>query len=355
MFEGLERGTLCVVLRIFIITLFKNIMTKIIVIVGGLLIIAGLGFYFLVLTPNTPVIQKQTVTIGVLSSQSNASYEIMLAKVKEKLSLLSDRYDIVYIQEPNLKKETFNAAAKKYVDQRVDIILANSTTAVLPAMSHTTTIPIVYGSIGDPVGSKIAASMDSSGNNATGVTSLAVDLTPRRLEILVKTFPATKKVYFLHEPGAVTSDAAKLKTEARAKELGITLIEKEAVTATDVAKIAKELKRSEADAILMSASSLIWAQLPHLVEAQKREKIPLVGTDKSMIEGGAAFSYGPDYITMGEQVGDIITLIIKGLKPADIPIQVAKKIEFILNDKIIEEVGLTPTAEAYAGADLIVK
>jgi putative ABC transport system substrate-binding protein len=330
-------------------------MNKIIILAGGVLAVAGLLFYFSTLTPKAATLQKQHVTIGVLSSQSNASYEVMLATVKEKLALLSDRYTITYIQEPDLKKETFGAAAQKYVNQRVDIILANSTTAVLPAMSHTATIPIVYGSIGDPVGSKIAASMDSSGNNTTGVTSLAVDLTPRRLEILLKTFPHTKKVYFIHEPGAITSDAAKAKTEARAKELGVTLVEKGVFTATDVANVARELKKSEADAILMSASSLIWAQLPYLVEAQRREKIPLVGTDKSMIAGGAAFSYGPDYVAMGEQVGEIVALVIKGLKPADIPIQVAKKIEFILNSQVLEEVGLTPTPEAYESADLIIQ
>jgi len=329
-------------------------MNKIIVIVGGSLVVVSLFSYFFI-TTLTPIPEKQKITIGILSSQTNSSYEIMLAKVKEGLIPLSDRYDIVYVQEPDLKKETFGDAAKKYVDQKVDIILANSTTAVVPAMSHTTMIPIIFGSIGDPVGSNIAASMDSSGNNTTGVTSLAVDLTPRRLEILLKTFPNVKKVYFIHEPGAITSDAARIKTEARAKELGIRLIEKEALTASDVAKVASELKRNEADAIIMSASSLIWGQLPYLVEAQKREKIPLVGTDKSMIDGGAAFSYGPDYTVMGEQVGEIISMVIRGTKPADIPIQSAKKIEFILNNKVMQDVGLKPDTAAVVSADLIVE
>ncbi len=329
-------------------------MNKIIIFVGTLIVAASIFSYFLI-TKSEVVETKQVITIGVLSSQANESYEIMLARAKEKLALLSDKYEIIYIQEPDLKKETFDAAAKKYVDLPVDIILANSTTAVVPAMSHTATIPIVYGSVGDPVGSKLAASMDSSGNNTTGVTSLAKDLTARRLEILVKTFPDTKKVYFIHEPGAITSDAAKLKIEPLAVELGIELVVKEAVTASDVEKVAKELKRSEADGIIMSASSLIWGQLPFLVEAQNREKIPLVGTDRSMIDGGAVFSYGPDYVVMGEQVGDIITMIIRGTKPADIPIQAAKKIEFILNSKVASDIGLKPTQEALNSADIIIE
>lgn len=320
------------------------------------LTIAAVSFFmFRLKTEETSSFTRQQIRIGVLSSQANTSYEIMLTEAKKRLETLSDRYEIVYLQEPNLRKETFDQAAAKYVQEEVDVIFANSTTAVLPAMKHTSNIPIVFGSTGDPVGAKIAASMDSSGNNTTGVTSLAVDLTARRLEVLKKVFPEIKKVYFIHEPGAVTSDSSKAKIEAKAKELGVTLIEKEALTAGEVKAVADTLSKKEADAIIMAASSLIWGQLPVLIEVQAREKIPVVGTDKSMIEGGAAFAYGPDYVTMGQQVGDIISLIVRGTKPSDIPIQLPQKIEFIMNMNIMRSLGLVPTQESIASADLVIE
>ncbi len=329
-------------------------MNKIILLAGSLLVVGSVTLYSLKEAPAV-VLEKKTITIGILSSQANASYEGMIQQVKETVGRAAEGYTLVYLQEQNLTNETFDAAAKKYVEQKVDIIFANSTPAVVSAKKYTTSTPIIFGSTGDPVGSKVVASMDSSGNNTTGVTSLAVDLTPRRLEILVNTFPDIRRVYFIYEPGAVTSEASKLKAESKAKELGVTLVLKEVRTAVDVKVIAEGLRKKEADAIIMAASAMVWGQVSFLAEAQNREKIPLIGTDRTMIQSGTILTYGPDYTVMGTQVGEIIAAVIRGTKPTDIPIQSAKKIEFILNTKVMDAVGLQATDEAISAADLLIR
>lgn len=296
---------------------------------------------------------KKTITIGIISSQANSSYETMIQSMKEELKAVD--YDIVYVQNPNITNDTFTKTAEDYVGQNVDIILANSSNAIKAALAATSSIPLVFGSVGDPVNVGIAASMDSSGNNTTGVSSFAVDLTPRRLQVLTETFPEIKKVYFFHEPGFTSSDLARGKTIEKAKELGVVLIEKPIKNPEEVKEVALTLKSSEAQGILLSASSMIWGQVAALVKVQDSQKIPIAGIDKTMISSGVAFSYGPDYAVMGKQVAELISEIIKGVKPADLPIQKPKKVEFIINNKVLKANGLKADPAAFQSADLIVE
>jgi len=302
------------------------------------LAIAGAGLWYIT-KPSAPVVvaPKPTITIGLVSAKTNTSYEVMLKSMKQVL-VRSDNYRFRYIQDDNQTNATYAAIVKHYLDAHVDLLVANSTTAIKASLAATKTIPVIFGSVGDPVAVGLVASLDSSENNSTGVTSLAVDLTPRRLEVLKHAYPATRRVYFIYEPGDPSSDLSRIKAREKARELGLTLVEKPATSADQVVQLAGGLRASEADGIVMSASAMIWGQVKALVDAQNREKIPLIGIDRTMAEAGSVVSYGPDYTIVGQQVAATLLRVLKGTKPQEIPIQKPNKIEFVINNAVLKNV-----------------
>ncbi len=275
--------------------------------------------------------------IGILSQKDNKTYETSLDQMKKSLESLG--YNITYIQDAVTDTKLFPQSAKKLVEEGVDIIVCNSTPATMAAIDSTKTIPIVFGSVGDPVANGVVKSLDSSGNNVTGISSLNTDFSGKRLGILKDAFPSIQKVYLVHNGGEIASDNSRAKIEETAKTLGITIIEKSASNSAEVKKVSAELKNTEADAILTSASGMIWANYPSLIEAQERENLPLIGVDSTMSDQGTIISYGPDYGVMGDQLASLIDQILKGSKPQYLPIQRPNKIQLILNKKVAQTHG----------------
>lgn len=326
-------------------------MEKLLIIIS--LVALMLGGWFLYHKPtNTNQPQNQTkkvVKIGILSQKSSKTYETSLATMKQKLTGLG--YKIEYFQEEIKNNDDYPKAAKKYVDLEVDIIVTNSTPATKAVITVTNKIPIVFGSVGDPVANGIVENLDSSGKNITGVSSLSVDLTAKRLELIKQAQPNITKVYFIHEPGETSSENALKKVNVEADRLNMTLIQKNASNAAELKKVANSLNSKAAEAILVSASAMIWANIDKLIESQNRERILLVGVDRTMAERGVVFSYGPDYKVMGEQLASLVDQILQGVKPQYLPIQRPKKVELIYNKSAALKIGLTIPQDFLAKVD----
>jgi len=298
--------------------------------------------------------QKKPVTIGVLSLKTNKSYESSIAAMKERLTQ-KGYADINYIQEEVTESSQFEAIAKKYADMDVDLIVTNSTPAVKAAMQATRTIPIVFGSVGDPVLNGVVPNMESSGRNVTGVSSLAVELTRKRMDQLKLLIPNLSKLYIFHQPGEVSSDNGYKLAGEEAAILKIAMIEKPASLSAEVQALALGLKGSEGQAILMSSSALVWGSVNSLIEAQNRERIPVIGTDMTMAVKGAVITYGPRYEELGRQVGDIVTQVLSGTKPQYIPIQRPERIELVINKKAADAIGLLIPESLLQNADEVLR
>ncbi len=330
------------------------------IIVSGLFLIIlsvlAIAWYYLSYKNKPQQVLEQPpkpLTIAILSLKSSKTYETLIASFKQ--SLAKKGYNPVYLQDDLIEPGSFVQAAKKYAGEGVDLIIANSTPAAKAALLATTTIPVVFGSIGDPVLNGIVENLDSSGTNATGVTSLSVELTATRLGLLKELKPQIKKVYFIYQPGETASENSRNITLAEARKLNITLVTKTATMSADVATISARIRSSEADAILMSASGMIWAGVDSLIAAQNREKIPLIGVDSTMAERGAVISFGPNYEAVGKQVAELTDLILKGTKPQYLPIQRPNKVEYIINQKTASEIGLTVDPALLSKADNILR
>jgi putative ABC transport system substrate-binding protein len=301
-----------------------------------------------------PATEEKTIIIGIISLKKNESHESSIASMKK--ALISKGYNnIRYLQDNVTEISEYDKIAKKYVDMNVDVIVTNSTPAVKAAMKATSSIPIVFGGVGDPVLNGVVPNMESSEKNVTGISSLSVELTRRRLSLYKQINPKITKVYIIHQPGEIASDNGLKNAREEAKELKITLIEKAATISADLSTISSELKASEAQAIAMSSSSLVWGGFDLLIEAQNRERIPLIGTESTMAKKGPVLTYGPSYIEMGRQIGDLVAQVLSGTKPQYIPIQRPEKLELIISKKAADNIGLTIPSDILKQADAIIE
>jgi putative ABC transport system substrate-binding protein len=334
-------------------------MTKLLPIIVVLVLVLGGGYYFFSqqkssTTNNTQQAQSgsKKYTVGVISFKSSKGHEDLLAAMKAEMAKRGYA-DVTYLQDDIKENTEMPALAKKYVDQKVDVIIGNTTAAVKAAMKETKDIPIVFGGLGDPVLNGVVNSLDASGNNVTGINNLSIDITPDRLTYLRTLKPTLKKVYFITQQGDVPSENSKQKALRQAQALGLTLVERNASSAAEAKALGAKLKASEADAIMLAANTLIAQNLSVFVEAQNREKLPLIGNDSTMADRGAALSYGADYAGIGVQTAAILDQIFKGKKPTEIPIPRAEKVDLVLNAKAISGIGLTIPADLKAKASKV--
>lgn len=295
---------------------------------------------------------QKKVKIGILSPKNNKRYDIIISTMKAELPNYG--YAPEYIQEDASDSSKFQSIAQDYVDMNVDVIVTNATSATKAVQKATSSIPIVFGSVGDPVANGIVSSLDSSGSNITGITSLSVELTPKRLDLLKSIKPNLSSVYFVDEPTDISSINAFKAATVEAQNLGINLIEKGATTSADVDKISSQIKASEAGAIIGYGTNLVVPGVAKLIAAQNRERIPFTSTDRSIAEAGGIFSYAPEYVGLGKQLASLVNQVLKGTKPQFIPVQRPDKLELVINKSAAAGIGLTIPDAVLSKADIII-
>jgi putative ABC transport system substrate-binding protein len=246
------------------------------------------------------------------------------------------------------------AAARELVQYGVDIIFASEEDPAKAAQMATTHIPIVFASGSDPVGLGLIQSFARPGGNITGVTSLYLELSPKRLEVFREIVPGLKRVLFLYDAAdAVAVAQARVCREA-ARRLGIELAEKPVRTEEEAQATLAQISKDEVDGVLMrSAPSL---NIPGFVlETIFQQAIPTMWDVSFLVERGGLASYGPDLHETGRQAARLMDKILKGANPAEIPVEVNPKVEFVINLKVAKALGLTIAPEVLYRADRIIR
>jgi putative tryptophan/tyrosine transport system substrate-binding protein len=246
------------------------------------------------------------------------------------------------------------ATARELVQYGVDIIFTSEESPAKAAQMATTRIPIVFSEVADPVGLGLIQSFARPGGNVTGITNLQFELNPKRLEVFQEIVPSLKRVLFPYD----AADAHAV-TEARgyrdaAHRLGIELVEKPVRTAEEAQATLAQISKGEVDGILMPLS--LSLNIPGFVlEATSRRALPTMFNGAFWVERGGLASYGPDFYESGRQAARLVDNIIKGTKPAEIPVEVDAKIEFVINLKVAKALGLTIAPEVLYRADRIIR
>jgi putative ABC transport system substrate-binding protein len=247
------------------------------------------------------------------------------------------------------------AAARELVQYGVDIIFADYADAAKAAQMATTRIPIVFAAVDNPVEWGLVQSFARPGGNITGVTYLGIELLPKRLEVFQQIVPGLKRVLYPYDANhAYSLRAANVCREA-ARRLGIELIEKVVRTEEEAQATLAQVRKGEVDGILQPPFSSLNIS-GFILEAASQQGIPAMFiTGAFWMESGGLASYGPDYHETGRQAARLVDKILKGVKPAEIPVEVSPKIEFVINLKVAKALGLTIAPEVLYRADRIIR
>jgi putative ABC transport system substrate-binding protein len=246
------------------------------------------------------------------------------------------------------------AAARELVQYGVDIIVASEDSPAKAAQMATTRIPIVFSAVSDPVGLGLIQSFARPGGNITGVADVRLELSPKRLEIFHEIVSDLKRVLYLYD--AADADAvaeAKVYRDA-AHRLGIVLVEKAVRTTEEAQATLAQISKSEVDGILTPISTSLNIA-GFILEATSQRALPTMFDAAFWVERGGLASYGADYYETGRQAARLVDKILKGAKPAEIPVEVNPKIEFTINLKVAKALGLTIAPEVLYRADRIIR
>jgi putative ABC transport system substrate-binding protein len=247
------------------------------------------------------------------------------------------------------------ALAAELVGMNVDVIFANSSTLVEAARQATQTIPIVFSNHADPIGTGHVASLPRPGGNITGLSMLLTDLVAKELEILTEALSQAKRIGVLWNPTTPSHQPALKAVEAAGERLGIHLTLAPAASAEDFAGAFAAMSQSDVAGLLVVASPLYASHKEVLAALALKQRLPeMVGT-KEEVEAGGLMSYGADIDDLYRRAALYIDKILKGTKPADLPVEQASKYELVINLKTAKTLDLTIPPILLARADEVVE
>jgi ABC-type uncharacterized transport system substrate-binding protein len=248
--------------------------------------------------------------------------------------------------------------AAELVGRHVDVIVALSTTAARPAKQATSTIPIVAIAMADPVEDELVASLARPGGNVTGTTFLGPELVPKRLQLLKEVVPRLSRVAVLWHPRAYgdRTMAGMLKEiEGAAQTLGIQLQLVPAAGPDDFAGAFTAMIREHADALILFPSPMLFGEYSRIASIAANNRLPAMYAAREGPDAGGLMSYGVNLADLSRRTATYVDKILKGAKPAELPVEQPTKFELIINLKTARALGLTITREFLLLADDVIE
>jgi len=253
------------------------------------------------------------------------------------------------------RHERLPSLAEDLVHRRVDIIVTAATPASRAAHAATRTIPIVIVAVGEPVKAGLAASLARPGGNVTGLSLLTPELSGKRLELLREAVPKIARVGVLKNPDNPVSAIFLEETQAAARNLGIELRSSDAQNLEQIEHAFNQAAARGDDGVIVFDDPVLWSHRAKFVELAAARKLPTMYGYRDFVDGGGLMSYGPDRPDQYRRTAIFVDKIIKGAKPADLPIERPTKFELIFNRKAARALGLEVPTSLLLRADEIVE
>jgi putative tryptophan/tyrosine transport system substrate-binding protein len=301
--------------------------------------------------------------VGLLDASTAAGSAVLWDTLREELRKLGwiEGKNIVFeYRFAEQKLERLPELAAELVRLKVDLILVPGVLPALAAKKATPTIPIVLANAPDPVGAGLVASLARPGGNMTGLASLGTELNTKRLEILKDAVPKLARVGVLGARARLEANTGldlQLK-ELRAAALALKLKLEEIETQLDpkgLESAFQTAKQKQVGAIMTTTGSPFFAERKRIVELAGKFRLPAIYPDKEFVDEGGLMSYGADSTDLYRRAAVYVDKILKGAKPADLPVQQATKFEFIINLKAAKQIGLTIPVRVLERANKVVK
>jgi len=298
--------------------------------------------------------------IGFLDSSTASGMAVLLDAFKQelgKLGWIEGKNITIEYRFAEQKPERLPELAADLVRLKVDLIVGVATPASLAAKRATAAIPIVMASVSDPVAAGLVASLAQPGGNVTGLSSLSPELYTKRLEILNDAVPKLVRVGLLWlSGGGMGQDLQRkeLRPAAAALKLKLEEIETQA-DPKGLERPFQTLKSKQFNAIITTTNAPFFAERKRIVELAAEYRLPAIYTQKEFVVEGGLMSYGVDGLDLRRRAAVYVDKILKGAKPADLPVQQATKFEFVINLKTAKQIGLTIPVDLLQRANQVIK
>lgn len=312
------------------------------------LVIIAAAVFVAVVKRNESRNPPRVYSIGILVRGSG--YEPAVEGYKAKMAELgyAEGVNVIYNLRQTSSKEELPTIIREFIESGVDLIHTYSTPATQAAYIATkdlpSPIPVVFGSMGDPLISGVVKDIQHPGTNVTGVASLSTQLTAKRLELLKEINPKIKTVAMPHtapEVGDAAADKSVEIAKDAAKRLGLNLVLLPVRSKEDNARASRRILRNDVDGIIVGGDSLVWGSIDEYIAQAIREKLPLAAFDFNQVKKGALVGFGPDYRVVGEQAAVITHQVLRGKRPEDIAVEVPQKLLLAANNATARAIGIT--------------
>jgi len=295
-------------------------------------------------------------TIGFLGTTTPSAWSQWVAAFVQRLrdfGWIEGRTIAVEYRWAEGRDERFVEIAAEFVQLKVDVIVTSGT-ALLAAKQATSVIPIVFAVANDPVGSGFVASLSRPGGNITGLSLQSTDLAGKRLELFREVVPDLRRLAIMAHvgnPGAVLELA---EVQAAARALGLEVATLEIRRAEDIAP-AFEALNGRVDALYIETDALIFTHRIRINTLALAARLPTMHSVRAYVEAGGLMSYGPNYTDLFRRAGELVDKILRGAKPADIPVEQPTKFDLVINLTTAKALGIEVPPTLIARADEVIE
>jgi len=295
--------------------------------------------------------------IGFLDNSTASGMAVLVGAFRQELSKLG------WIEGKNItieyrfaeqQNKRLPGLAAELVRLNVDVIVTGGPTPTRSAMEATGTIPIVMAVNANPVGLGFVASLARPGGNLTGLSSLTPELNSKRLEVLKDAVPKLSRIGILRQAGISQSQLKEIMPAALALKLKLEDIEAQ-LDSKGLESAFKTAKQKQVGAMMTTATRPIFAERKRIVELADKYRLPAIYHQKEFVDDGGLMSYGVDYADLYRRAAVYVDKILKGAKPADLPVQQATKFEFVINLKAAKQIGLKIPARVLERANQVIQ
>lgn len=301
---------------------------------------------------------KNVPRIGFLGGSSAAAYSGFIDAFRKSLR------DLGYVEGQNIaieyryadgKRDRLSDLSADLIRLKVDVILVSGSLAIGALKNATKTIPIVMTTVEDPVAQGFVDSLARPGGNITGLTNLAPELSGKRMELVKETLPKVDRIAVLWDPSGPGPAVAFKETQAVAPPMGLQLQSLQVRSPNDFEGAFKAAIAERSGALIVLQSFLTNAHRRRIVDLVLTHRLPGMYTQMEYVEVGGLMSYAPSYTDIYRRAATYVDKILKGTKPADLPVEQPTKFEFVINLKTAKQIGVTIPPNVLARADRVIR
>ena len=301
---------------------------------------------------------KKLPRIGFLSATSPAALSVRIEAFRQglrELGYVEGKNIVVEYRWAEGKIERLPDLAAELVRFKVDVIVTAGPTVTRPAKEATATIPIVMAFDNDPVGNGFVASLARPGGNITGLSTLYPEISGKQLELLKEIVPRLSRVAVLGSSTQPGTAQALRETELAAKALAVQLQYLDVLSPKDIETVFRAVSNGREDAVLVLSSPVLFSQRTHVIDLALKSRLPVIYPWPEVVEDGGLMTYSASGTDLYRRASTYVDKILKGAKPADLPVEQPKKFEFIINLKAAKQIGLTIPPNVLVRADKVIR